>query len=293
MKNPAILPIILLLTTITAAQGAAPAPGMRQPTQAEKDFYASTVLPAMTTVRKAMPRAPQGWSVHSETPVALALPEQVTDDAGRLRFAYEISYRRIDGMADEVKRLDEVYAEAKKKHGEAAKAQSGELAKKQAEAEKALTKAVKNKKKADEKRLRKELEEIKAKQRAVPEDMEQAILAETNDYLIRDTAMTVRVAVNETAAGMPQARAFSRPKAAYALKKQGGRVGPTGWQTDQLMILYGDWDDAGNDQFRGRVDGTPFSPKVRTIAVTFTGDRSRTEQFLKQMGMKDILGLMQ
>ena len=158
--------------------------------------------------------------------------------------------------------------------------------------EKALKQAVKNKKKADEKRLRKELEEIAAKKRAIPDEMEQAILADTDDYLIRDTAITVRVAVNETAARLPQSRAFSRPKAAYALKKQGGRVGHIGWQTDQLMILYGDWDDAGNGQFRGKVDETPFSPKVRTIAVTFTGDRTRTEQFLKQMGMKDILGLM-
>ena len=292
MKNPAVLPFILLLAAISPVYGAAPAPTMHPPTQAEKDFYAATVLPALTTVRNAMPRAPQGWIVEGETPVALLLPEQVTEDAGRLRTVYEIRYARIDGVEAEKKRLDEVYTEAKKTHGEAAKAQADELAKKQAEAEKALKQAVKNKKKAEEKRLRKELEETAAKQRAIQADMEQAIRADTDEYLIRDTAITVRVEINPAAAGLPQSRAFSRPKAAYALKKEGGRVGPTGWQTDQLMILYGDWDDAGNGQFRGKVDETPFSPKVRTITVTFTGDRTRTEQFLKQMGMKDILGLM-
>lgn len=292
MKSPAVLSVILLLSVAASAHGAAAGPEKRPPTPQEKEFYAATVLPAMTTVRKAMPRAPQGWVVERDPPAALAPPDLVTDDASRLKFVYEISYLRIEGVEDEQKRLDEAYAAAQKKHREAAKTLEADLAKKQSDAEKALQKAVKNKKKGEEKKLRKELEEIANRKRAIPAETEQAIRADTEDLLVRDTGLTVRISVNEASVAMPDARSFSRPKAAYALRREGGRSGATDWKPDTVLLLYGDWEDGGKDTFRGKVDPKPFSPSVRTIAVTIISDRTRMEQFLKQVGMKDILGLI-
>jgi len=230
--------------------------------------------------------------VESDTPIAPALPEQVTGDASALRFSYAITYRREAGVEDEKKRLDEAYAAALKTHTEAARAQTDELAKQKTAAEQALKKAAKKKKRKEEQRLKKELEDIEVRLRAIPGDTERAIGADVVDYLVRDTGITVRVTVNDTSAALADARYFSRPKAAYALKKEGGRVGPAGWKADELLLLYGDWDDAGKNAFRGKVDPTPFSSKVRTITVFIAGDKSRTEQFLKQMGMKEILGML-
>jgi len=290
-RTPLLLTILLVLTAASAA-GAPPGGEMRSPTQEEQNFYASVVLPAMTTVRKAMPPAPRGWVVESETPIAPVLPAQVSGEAAVLRFSYTITYKREAGVEDEKKRLDEVHAEAQKKHNEAARTQTDELVKRKTATEQALKKAAKKKKRAEEKRLKKELEEIEGNLRAIPRDTEQAIMADVDDYLVRDTGVTVRVTVNDTSAGLADARYFSRPKAAYALKKEGGRVGPAGWTADQLLILYGDWEDAGKNAFRGKVDQKPLSPQVRTITVFIAGDKSRTEQFLKQMGMKDILGML-
>lgn len=290
MIRSSLLLTILLLST--SALGAPAGGEMRPPTQEEKNFYASVVLPTVTKVRNAMPSVPQGWAVENETPIASSLPEQVTGDAAGLRFSYAITYKRVAGIEEEKKRLDEVYAEAVKQHTEAARAQTDKLTKQKAAVEQALKKAAKQKKRGEEKRLKKEQEEIAGKLRAIPEDREKAINADMNDYLVRDTAITVRVTVNDTTAGLADARYFSRPKAAYALKHEGGRVGPTGWKADELLLLYGDWEDAGKNSFRGKVDQAPFSAKVRTITVYIAGDRSRTEQFLKQMGMKEILGML-
>jgi len=292
MDRSALLLIILLVLSSTGAFGAPAGGELRPPTQEEKNFYATVVLPAMTTVRKAMPPVPQGWVIESETPVALSLPGQVTGESAGLRFRYEITYKREAGVEAEKKRFDEVYAEALKQHTDAAKVQTDGLAKRKTETEQALKKAAKQKKRTEEKRLKKELEDIEGRLRAIPGETEKAINADVDDYLVRDTSVTVRVSVNDASAALAEARSFSRPKAAYALKKEGGRVGPTGWKADELLLLYGDWDDAGKNSFRGKVDPAPLSPKVRTITVFIAGDKSRTEQFLKQMGMKDILGML-
>jgi len=292
MIRSSLLLTILFLLSSTGASGAPTGGAMRPPTQEEKNFYASVVLPNVTKVRNAMPPVPPGWAVESETPIASALPGEITGDASGLRFSYAITYKRVAGIEEEKKRLDEVYAEALKQHTAAAKEQTDKLTKQKAAVEQALKKAAKQKKRAEEKRLKKEREDIAGKLRAIPEDTEKAINADVDDYLVRDTAITVRVTVNDTTAGLADARYFSRPKAAYALKNEGGRVGPTGWKADELLLLYGDWEDAGKNSFRGKVDQAPFSSKVRTITVYIAGDRSRTEQFLKQMGMKDILGML-
>ena len=285
----------LLIVVVLSAAGASGAPAgvdLRPPTPEEKDFYASVALPAMTLVKKAMPPVPQGWIVESETPVAPALPALVSDDAGRLWFSYTITYKRKADFERERKQLEEAIAEARKELEAAAKTRTDGLTKKRLETEGALKKAAAKKNDPDEHRLKQELEDIKGRLLSIPEETERAIAAETEDHLVRDTAFTVRLTVNATTASFPTARYFSRPRAAYALKKEGGRVGLTGWKLDQVLLLYGDWDDAGKDSFRGKAEQRSFSSRVRTIAIMIEGDPLRIDQFLGHTGMRDILGLM-
>jgi hypothetical protein len=292
MNRSASLLIILLVLSSAIAAGAPAGGEMRPPTPEEKNFYANVVIPAMTVVKKAMPPAPQGWIIESETPIALALPDRVPADGIKLRFSYAISYKRVADVENERKRLEEVLVEARKNFQDNAKARTTMLTKKRAEAEEARKKAAKKKDHPQEKRLKKELEDIDVRLSTISEETERAIAAETEDYLVRDTVLKVRLTVNDTTAAFPDGRYFSRPRAAYALKKEGGRVGLTGWRQDQVLLLYGEWDDAGKDTFRGKVEQQPFSRKVRTIAIAIESDPSRMDEFLKQVGMKDILGML-
>ena len=285
--------LALLFVFVATSVPCAPAGGdQRPPTQEEKNFYANVVLPAMMTVKKAMPPAPPGWIVESETPLAPELPGLVTADAARLWFSYAISYKRVADLEGERKKLDEALATARTDFEGAAKARTDELTKKRLDAEGALKKAAKKQNHAEEKRLKKELADIDGQLRALSEEIERAILAETEEHLVRDTGFTIRLTLNATTASFPDARYFSRPKAAYALKKEGGRVGATGWKPDQILLLYGEWADAGKDTFRGKVEQRPFSSRVWTIAVTIESDSLRLDQILKQMGMRDILGML-
>lgn len=280
----------LMLMAVSPVGGAPAAAATRPPTPEEQHFYTSVVLPAMLTVKTSMPPAPPGWVVENETPIPPALPDQIAGSAANLRFIYAVTYRRVEGVENEKNRLAEVLAEAQRKHNAAAQAQTDELTKKRSDAELALKKALKKKNRVEEKKRKKELEDIKLRLSAIPGDAERAISEETDEYVVRDTMISIRVSVNETSAELPEGRYYSRPKAAYAVKREGGRVGPAGWKEDTVLLLYGDWEDAGN-AFRGKVDQTP-SAKVRTVAVTIAGDRSRMEQFLKKMAMRDILGLL-
>ncbi|MHB8844393.1 MAG: hypothetical protein ACYC7L_06545 [Nitrospirota bacterium] len=282
--------MVLMLMALSLAAGAPDAAATRPPTPEEQHFYTSVVLPAMLTVKTSMPPAPQGWIVESETPISPALPDQITGSAANMRFSYTVTYRRDEGVENEKSRLAEVLAEAQRKHNAAAQARTDELTKKRSDAELALKQALKKKNRVEEKKRKKELEDIKLKLSAIPGDTERAISEETDEYVVRDTMISITISVNETSAELPDGRYYSRPKAAYAVKQEGGRVGPAGWKEDRVLLLYGDWEDAGN-AFRGKVDQTP-SAKVRTIAITIAGDRSRTEQFLKKMAMRDILGLL-
>lgn len=287
----------LLIAPLLAAGSAAGAPAvagdLRTPTQEEKDFYASVVLPAMTVVKRAMPSVPLGWTVESETPVPSSLPDLIAGDPGKLWFSYAITYKRTAADIErDRKRLDESIAEARKTIESENAARTTELTKQRLETENALAKTANRKNQADEKRLRKELDEINGKLLALAEESEKAVIRETEEHLVRDTSFTVRVTINATTASFPDARYFSRPKAAYALKKEGGRVGLTGWKPDQVLLLYGDWEDARQDTFRGKAELRPFSSRVRTIAIMMEGDPLRMDQFYKHAGMRDLLGMM-
>jgi len=266
--------------------------GAHASTQEEETFFRDVFLPAMKMVKAAMPAAPEGWIVESETKIDETLPEQVSGDILNLRFTYAITYKRVKGVPEETKQLDDALAASKKKYNDTAGNQTGELAKKKKALEQALQTSQKRKESGREKRLQKELDEVTRKLDAIPQDTEQMISQEMEEFLVKDTEVQVRVIVNDSTAAFPDARFFSRPKAAYALKKDEGRIGATGWQTGKYMILYGDWQDAGKFAFRGKVEQKPLWPRAQTIKIEMVGDWVRIEPLFKKINMRSIMSLM-
>ena len=265
---------------------------MHSPTQEEKAFYAGVIVPVLTKIERTLPPAPQGWTVESRTVIAPALPDQVSLEPGGFRYDYAIAYKRVDGVGDEQKRLDETAATVRKDADEAARARYDELMKKKTLTRQALSKAQKDKAIGNERRFKKELEELERNLSALPGETEQKILQATESLLIKDAGLLVRLSLDEDAIAYPEAKAFSRPKVAFALRREGARIGVTGWKEPEILILYGDWQEVQPNSFRARMEKKPFGPKPQTILLSVTGDEKRTTQFLKQMGLKEIVGLM-
>jgi hypothetical protein len=286
-------PLIAILLSFTALPANAASAGEPHPaTQQEKDFYASVVVPTLSTVRKAMPRAPEGWVVENESPIAPALPDPVTGEPGSLNYSYSITYKRVAGVQEETKRLGEAYAEIAKKSAEAAKSRLDELAGNQAEAEQSLKKAQKHKEIGRERRLKKELEEIDRKLKALAQETERKTEQEIEQFLVKDFEVVIRVFLNESSAEFPGAKAFSRPKAAFALRKEGERIGAKDWKEAQTLILYGEWQEVRLNTFRASMAQKPYWPKPQTITIAVAGERTRTDHFLKQTDLRSLLELM-
>jgi hypothetical protein len=286
-----VLAAILLLAS--GASRSARAEGeMHSPTQEETAFYTSVVAPALMKIERAMPPAPQGWIVESKTVIAPSLPEQVALEPGSLRYDYAITYKRIDGISDEQKRIDDKAAAVQKEATDAASVRRDKLMKKKTLTRQAMFKAKNNNDGEKEKRFKKELEKIERDLNALPKDAEQKILKATEPLLVRDAVLTVRLSLDEGAITFQEAKAFTRPKVAFALRREGMRMGLTGWKETELLFLYGDWQEVQPDFFRARMIKKPFQPRPQTIALSVTGDARRATQFLKQMGLKDIVGLM-
>lgn len=264
---------------------------MHSPTQEEKAFYASVVVPALTTIERAMPPAPQGWIIESRTAIAPSLPDQVSQEPGSFRYDYAVAYKRVDGVSEEQKRLDETAAAVQQEATETAKAQHDTLMKKRTLTRQALLKAQNDKAVGRERRLRKELEETESNLKALPGDMERKVLQATEPLLVKDAALLVRLSLDESAIAFPDAKAFTRPKVAFALRREGSRIGATGWKETEVLILYGDWQEVQPNSFRARMEKKPFGSKPQTIMLSVTGDENRTTRFLKQLGLKDIVGL--
>jgi hypothetical protein len=286
----------LLAALMLLASGAAPsavANGEMHPTTPEeKTFYTNAVVPALTTIERAMPPAPQGWTIESRTAIAPSLPDQVSQEPGSLRYDYAITYKRVDGVGDEQKRLDETAAAVQKEATEAAEARNKKLMTKKTLTRRAMFKAQNNQDAAKEKQFKRELVKIERDLDALPGETEQKVLQATEPLLGKDAAVTIRLSLDEDAIAFPEGKAFTRPKVAFALRREGMRVGTTGWKESEILILYGDWQEVQPNSFRGRMEKKPFRPKPQTIMLSVTGDEKRTTQFLKQMGLKDIVGLM-
>ena len=283
------IPVLLLFP---AAVPASAENAARPPTQGERDFYATTSLPAIRTVKKAMPPAPAGWTVAGETGID-PMPELVNAAMQHLRFSYHITYRRVDGVKGEKKRLDDAYAESSRRHGEAAKPLIDALIKQQTETSLALRKAARRRNHAGEKRLNDELDENGRKMRALHEDVEKKISRDLEPFLVKDAETSLRVSVNDERAAIRRGEPIAMPNAAFAFRSDGERAGPFAWKEGRTVVLFGAW-----QQVQANVFGTAEKirlqdRRVRTIVITLTGDQARTAQLFEQMDMKSILSLLE
>ncbi len=225
--------------------------------------------------------------------IAPALPDQVSIGPGSFRYDYAITYRRIDGVGDEQKRLDETAATVQKEMQEAARAQTKKLMTKKTLTRRALFKARNNQDAEKEKQFKRELTKIERDLAALPGETEQKILQATEPLLVKDAGLLVRLSLDEDAVVFPDAKAFTRARVAFALRKEGMRVGVTGWKETETLILYGDWQEVQPNSFRARMEKKPFGRKPQAILLSVTGDEKRAARFLKQLSLKDIVGLMQ
>ena len=274
---------------------ALPAPAeiaARPPTQGERDFYASTSLSAVTTVKKAMPPAPAGWIVAKETGID-PMPEFVSDAMQHLRFTYYIMYKRVAGVKEEKKKLDDAYAESSRQRREAAKPLIDELIKQQTETSLALRKATRRRDHAGEKRLNDELEENGRKMRAVHEDVEKKVNQDIEPYLVKDTEVSLQISVNDEGTKILRGEPVSVPKAAFAYRSDGERTGSVAWKEGRTVVLFGAWRQEKENVFGTAEKIRLQDRRVRTIMITLTGDQARTAQLFEQMDMKSILSLLE
>ncbi len=257
----------------------------------ERQFYASVVAPAMTAVKKALPPAPPGWVVAGETKLDTAPLEKSVDGMRSLRFSCFISYKRVEGLQEEKKRLDDAYRESSRRHEEAAKPQIEELLKKQTETSLKLRKATRRKNQQEVLRLNDELDENGKTMRALHEETDRKIALDMENYLIKDSLASIRVSLNDNGAELLHGEPISVRGAAFALRREGERTGTTVWREGQTLILYGDWQQEPENTFRAKVEQQPFAPKAKIVKILITGEKKRVEQLLKKMDVKAILSL--
>jgi hypothetical protein len=283
---------ILVLSLFLAALPARAEITARPPTQSERDFYVSTTLPVIRTVKKALPPAPEGWIVSEETGID-PMPRLVSDAMRYLRFVYHITYRRVKGVKEEKRKLDEAFSESSRRHREAAKPLIDVLIKQQTETSLALRKATRRRNQAEEKRLNDELDENGRKMRALHEDVEKKISRDMEPYLVKDTEAALQISVNDEGATNLQGSPVIVPKAAFAFRSDGERTGPIAWKEGQTVALFGAWRQEKTNVFGTAEKILLLDPKVRTIMVTLTGDQVRAAQLFSQMDLKAILLLLE
>ncbi len=289
------LPLFIAVTTAAVLAGGSAAfaeATSHPPTKEEKDFYASTVVPALNAVRKAMPPAPAGWVVAGETKISPDPSGLAPADVAVFHVAYLITYKRVTGIKEELRRLDDRYAESSGRNQEDAKPRIDELIRQQTETSLALRKATRRKNQKDMDRLNDELDENGRKMRAVHEDVDKKIALDVEPYLVKDAEAVVLVSLNDAIAELPQGEPLAFPKAAHALRREGTRAGITSWREGQTMILFGGWRLEREGRFRVQADPQPFSPKVRAVRIVVTGDRKRSDSLIGSIDLRALLDLM-
>lgn len=262
--------------------------GTHSAVEGGKNFYLETLVPAITTVKKAMPPPPEGWIAASDN----VLPEPVPGDSNQVHFHYQIIFRRVTGVQKEKKQLDDAFAESSRKHNEEARPLIEKIIDQQSKTARALLKATRNKNQTQIQRLNEELDENGRKMKALHDDIEEKIDREVEPYLVKDAEASIKVSINDTIAVLPAGKLFTSPATAFAIRKEGGRVGATGWNEGQIVLLYGDWQQESQDVFRATINQLVFAPKAKTIKIELSGDRKRMDELLKQMDINAILSLM-
>ncbi|HSQ77611.1 MAG TPA: hypothetical protein VLN91_01855 [Nitrospirota bacterium] len=258
----------------------------------EGKFYATVVAPAMILVKKALPPAPPGWVVAGEAKLDTAPLEKSAGGMRSLRFSCFISYKRVEGIQAERKRLDDAYRDSSSRHEEAVKPQIAELLKKQTETSLKLRKATRRRNQKEMQRLNDELDENGKTMRAIHAETDGKIALDMEKYLIKDSEASIRVFLNDDGAELLNGEPVSVRGATFALRREGERAGPAGWKEGQTLVLYGDWLQEGERRYRAKGEQQPFAPKVKTVKVLITGEKKRAEQLFKKMDVKSVLSLM-
>ncbi len=292
MKQTAFLFITIIIFIFTTAVYAYANDGPKPTAQGKNNSINSDALLVLNKIKKAMPTAPVGWTVASETKIN-SLTESEIDEANQsYHFTYQIRYKRITGIKEEKKRLYEVYTESSERHGEEANAQINELLKQQTATSLALRKATRRKKQAEIQRLNAELVENGRKMHAIHEDVDNKISRDVDKYLLKDTEAIIDIVVNGENAEDIYGEPVSISKAAFAIRRKGEQTGPLIWQEGKTVILFGDWQQVGIGVFKGHVLQKSQNKKVQTIKITITGARNRVVELLSQMDKTALLSLM-
>ncbi len=267
--------------------------GDKQPAAGDEGkFYATVTEPAMTLVKKALPPAPPGWIVSGEAKLDSAPSGRTTDGMRSLRFSCSISYKRVEGIQEERKRLEDAYRESSSRHEEAAKPLIEELLKKQTETSLKLRKATRRRNQKEMQRLNDELDENGKTMRALHEETDRKIALDMEKYLIKDSEASIRVSLNDNGAELPNSEPIPVRGATFALRREGEQAGPAAWKEGQTLALYGDWQQEGEHRFRAKGEQQDFAPKARTVTILITGEKKRVEQLLKKMDVKAVLSLL-
>jgi hypothetical protein len=284
-----VIPIILILVLMLAWSPAAVASeGEGQPS----DQIQSAAPPTLATIKAALPPAPSGWTIRDETKIDVA-PGTNRGRQAAPAIRYQIRYRRIVGVRDEQRKLDEVFAESSRRNQEAAKPQIDELIRQQTAVSLALKKAERRRNEAEQKRLNDELVENGRKMSSLHEEIDRTISREVEPYLVKNAEALIEVGINVVAAEIPQeGKAFEYRRAAVALQTDGERAGMTEWKEGMLLILFGDWQRVETTRFRGTVRPDLPQGRAQTISLSITGEQKLAEQLLKAMDVKSILKLM-
>jgi hypothetical protein len=264
---------------------------MHADAQIDEERPMRTIPQAKQVVQKAMPPVPAGWKIERES-----MSEPVIRVAGEDRksthLSYMVVYRRVDGVKEERKRLDDAYGESFRKHRAATKPQIDELIKSQTEISLAYRKATRKRNQAAEKRLDEELEENGRTMRAIHLEADRKIMLDMEPYLVRDAEASIRINVNEENAELPRGEPVQISSASFAVRREGERIGITGWKEGQTLILFGDWHQTGTNAFSARPQSASGEAPARTIAMTLTGDKKRTDELLKQIDIRALLALL-
>jgi hypothetical protein len=259
-----------------------------KPTPQEKNSF----YKVLNTVKKAMPAAPEGWAVAGESNLD-SLAKLENDGANQsYRFTYQIQYKRISGIKEEKKRLNEIYAESSERHGEEANAQINDLLKQQTATSLALRKATRHNNQAEIQRLNDDLEENGRKMHAIHEDVDNKISHDVEQYLLKDTEASIDIIVNDERAEDVFGEPIPVSEAAFAFRREGERKGPMIWQEGKTVILFGNWHQIGIGSFRGDVLHRSEDRKIQTIKITISGARNRAMELLNQMDRKAIHSLI-
>ncbi len=280
---------MLVVALATVAQPAVGGAGHADATG--PDVVSFLTARATEVVKKAFPPAPAGWALVESTNDS---PHPARDAAGTgaPRFSCTVTYRRIQGVREEQKKLDEAYAESRARNEEAIKPQLVELFQTQNRIALKLRRATKRRNQTEIDRLNAELDDNGRTMRALHDETDRKISGEVEPYLVRDAEATIRISVNDSDAELQGGEPVAVRRSSFARRREGEQAGPTVWKNGQTLVLLGGWKQQEQNVFRAEAEQAA-SPAIRTISLLFTGDKKRVKALIKETDVKALQALIE